>query len=244
MKIMYRIKGTISVAINWWLCDNDIPKGDQSFSNLRALLIQLFKYAISLHETLKNNPLPSIKIQTAGHEIGGKGAIIFISEINPYDFFRLRGILAIIGDMYIFLKEIKEFSKNLKNQDLFNLISNWLPSINKYRYARNFFAHLDERIGKKRYLHGVTGALKIPELGLEFTSTAEGCFYFGVSNNTVFFHDKQINEEEPTPKKISFGGDEMNKFFHQIRKIYNLLISHKTHEDLYAYPRAEELFGL
>ena len=116
-------------------------------------------------------------------------------------------MLALIGDMLCLIDEIQRISGGLNNKTLSNLIDNHRPHLKVYRSARNYFTHFNERIGSGMDAHGVTGASRIPGLGLEFGNEAQGCFYLVFSGASFYYHDKQRGELEPSPKSLSFDKD-------------------------------------
>jgi hypothetical protein len=138
------------------------------------------------------------------------------------------------GDIALVIERIKELSHELDNDKLSSLLESHLPNMKKYRYARNYFAHFDERISGNMKEHGVSGELEVPELGIKFTKDAEACFYLGFVGDTLYYHDKQRHEPKPSPKTLCLSKSDISDIFDLVKDLYNLLTSHATHADSYA----------
>lgn len=233
----------IKDAIGWWLCENCI-KQKGKFTSLEALLTYFFDLADSLYCALKEEPVEPIDKQIEWFDFkrfgikknGCRNILYIVNPLSNKDFFRLRGMLALAGDMIHIVEGLKHLHKSLDNGNnnaLIKILDSPLGSLEKYRYARGFFAHLDERMGSKIDTHGVTGELEIPELCLTFPKDAKGCFYFGFTGNTVYFHDRQLDEAEASPKSVSFDKQGMFDMFSLVRALYDLVTSHSIHAQNY-----------
>ncbi len=221
-------KYEISNAIHWWLSENCGDK-DEISRQIKPLLSFFYSYVNTLFTVLKTQPLPKAKSSKLGIESNAKYAIYINSFLSPYDFFSLRGILALVGDLYFLLKEIRKLTKELDNQNLFELLDKYLPNLKEFRYTRNYFAHFDERIGKGRGIHGVTGKLDLPEIGIRFREDALNCFYLILTGDKIYYHDKQRFEQKPTQKSISLNKESLQDIFTLARNLYDLMISHSIH---------------
>jgi len=136
------------------------------------------------------------------------------------------------GDIALIIERIKQLSHELDNSKLSSLLESHLPNMKKYRYARNYFAHFDERISDMKK-HGVTGELEVPELGITFTEDAEACFYLGFMGDTLYYHDKQFHESKPSPKTLCLNKSDISDIFDLVKDLYNLLTSHDIHAESY-----------
>lgn len=225
----------IRSAIYWWLCEN--CEGDQEArAQIRGLLEHFFYCASSLHDVLKNHPLPTVGGDVERVEISviGKCDVCIVNRLFVEDFFRLRGMLALVGDMVCVIEQVRRLSKRLDNSTLSDLLESHLPNMRRYRYARNFFAHFDERIGKGREKHGVSGKLEIPELDISYAEDAEGCFYLGFAGDTLYYHDRQRGEVKASPKSVSFNKEAMADIFSLVTDLYDLVTSHSIRAGSYA----------
>lgn len=223
-------------AIHWWLSEN-CTKHIENFMSLRTLLGHFFSLSGSLYYALK---VELVKVAGVGYWkgqnwtiIGGKHNGVIVNPLSNKDFYRLRAILALAGDMEAIARRLEELSKGLDNTALRDLLASRLPDLKKYRKARNFFAHLEDKIGTKVDTEGVTGELEVPELGLKFSKDAEGCFYFGFSGNTVYFHDKQFKEPKACAKSVSFDIQGMSDMFRLVRDLYDLVTAHTIQAGYY-----------
>lgn len=222
----------ITTAIHWWLCEN-CTEHKGVFAGISSLLGHFFSCANSLHTILAESPLPHLEGYIAGKTSSGKRGVYIINQLSPRDFFYLRGILALVGDIALIIKKMKELSHELDNNMLSSLLESHLPNMKKYRYARNYFAHFDERISSKMEKHGVTGELEVPELGIKFTESAEACFYLGFIGDTLYYHDRQCGESKPSPKTLCLNKRDMSDIFDLVKDLYNLLTSHTIHAKSY-----------
>jgi len=222
----------ITTAIHWWLCENCTEHKDV-FAPIDSLLGHFFSCANSLHTILAESSLPHVKGHSARITSSGKRGIYIINQLLPRDFFHLRGILALAGDIAYIVEKIKELSHELDNNMLSSLLDSHLPNMKKYRYARNYFAHFDERISGNMERHGVTGELEIPELGIKFTEDAEACFYLGFIGDTLYYHDRQRHKSKPSPKTLSLNKSDISDIFDLVKDLYNLLTSHTIHAESY-----------
>jgi hypothetical protein len=222
----------ITTAVHWWLCEN-CTKNKDVFARIRSLLGHFFGCANSLHIILAESPLPHVEGYNAGIRSSGKYSVYIINQLSPRDFFHVRGILALVGDIADIVKKIKQLSYKLDNDKLSSLLELHLPNMKKYRYARNYFAHFDERISGKMKRHGVTGELEVPELGIKFTESAEACFYLGFVGDTLYYHDRQKDELKPSPKTLCLHKRDVSDIFDLVKDLYNLLTSHTMHAESY-----------
>jgi hypothetical protein len=228
-------------AIHWWLADN-CTKNLEVFGKLRALLSHFFYCADSVCLTLKNHPFPAGSTSHGRVVLDGKNNMYFANMLLPSDFLRFRGMLALIGDMCLIIKETQSISASLDNDTLSNLLDKHEPNLQQYRRARNFFAHFDERIGRKMDVHGVTGKLEIPELGLAFGEEAQGCFYLVFSGDSFHYHDKQRGELKASPKSLSLNKDGLSGILDLVRDLYDLITSHTIHAR--SYPPSSSIYNL
>lgn len=222
----------ISTAIHWWLCENCTEHKDVH-ARMYSLLGHFFSCANSLHTILAESPLPHLEGHSAGITSGGKRGVYIINQLSPRHFFHLRGILALAGDIALIIEKIKRSSHKLDNNKLSSLLELHLSNMKKYRYARNYFAHFDERISGKMKRHGVTGELEVPELGIKFTESAEACFYLGFIGDTLYYHDRQNDESKPSPKTLCLHKRDVSDIFDLVKDLYNLLTSHAIHAESY-----------
>ena len=254
-------------AINQWLCEN-CKKHMENFTSLEALLSHFFSLSDSLYYALEKEPfevigggrvrtgrqiepidkeLDRVELELFGRKIAhNKRLILVVNPLSDKDFFRLRGSLALVGDIIHIVDQLRKLGKSLdggSNNELIKVLDHHIGKLNKYRYARNFFAHLDERMGKEMKIHGVTGELEIPELQLKFSRDAEECFYLGFgADGTVYFHDKQRGEAKACPKSVSFGKQGMSDVFSLVRHLYDLVTSHSKHAR--DYPPSASVYDL
>jgi len=222
----------ITTAIHWWLCEN-CTEHEDVFARIRSLLGHFFSCANSLHTILAESPLPHVEGYSGGIKSSGKYGVYIINQLSPRNFFYLRGILALVGDIALIIEKIKQLSHELDNNKLSSLLESHLPNMKKYRYARNYFAHFDERISGNMKKHGVTGELEVPELGIKFTEDAEACFYLGFIGDTLYYHDKQRHESKPSPKTLCLNKRDISDIFDLVKDLYNLLTSHTIHAESY-----------
>lgn len=234
---MEKIRG----AIHWWLCEN--CGGNQEVSEqIRPLLEHFFYCANSAYVALEVQPFPTVVGGGVSIRIGGRHNVCIVNKLSAADFFRLRGILALVGDMECIIREVRRLSDSLDNDALSTLLDSHLPNLKKYRYARNFFAHFDERIGVGKDRHGVTGELEVPELGIKFTKEADGCFYLRFQGDTLYYHDMQHGEKRPCAKSISLNSEGLLDIFCLVRDLYDLVTSHSVHAT--DYPPSESVYSL
>jgi hypothetical protein len=238
-------------AIHWWLSEN-CTRHVESFVPLEALLVHFFSLADSLYYALREEPVEVIgvgrvmtdrRIEPIDKELEREELELFgtqaafskniICVVNPLSnkaFFRLMGRLALAGAMFGVVKAMQKLSDRMDGRSLPDVLDSHLPNLEKYRHARNFFMHLDERIGTKMNEHGVTGELEIPEIGVKFSENARGCMYFGFDeNSTVYFHDKPRGETKVSPKSVSFSKRGMSDLFSLVTDLYDLVTSHTAH---------------
>lgn len=238
----------IEGAIHWWLCEN-CKKNKEAFGEIRSLLTHFYYCANSLYSVRSFFPQPNssnfIGKNKFGISSGNKG-IYIINNLEPLEFFKLRGILALIGDLVITIRQIDKLSEKLDNNILPKLIKSHLPNLEKYQDARNYFTHFDERIGKGIEKHGVTGELIVTELGLEYTKEAKGCFYLGFIGDTIYYHDKREmgpnKEEYPSPKSLSLNKNNVSEIFDLVKDMYDLFTSHSIQKE--EYPLSSLVYDL
>jgi len=252
-------------AIHWWLYENCTNQKGK-FTSLEALLDHFFNLADSLYYALENEPIDVVDILyiRTGREIepidkaierveqerfgrkikSNKNLITIINKLSPRNLLRLRSRLALIGDMINMINGLEHLHKSLNNKELVKIIENHAESLKKYKDARNFFTHLDERIGKNIDTHGVTGELEIPEIELKFSKNAKGCIYFGFAGDTVYFHDKRMKngEDKPSPKSLSFDKMGMADMFSLVKDLYDLVTSHSI--NAHDYPPSDSIYDL
>ena len=92
-------------AIHWWLCENCTEHKDV-FAPIRSLLGHFFGCANSLHTILAKSHLPHVEGHRGGIKSSGKYGVYIINQLSPHDFFHLRGILALVGDMAVITEKI------------------------------------------------------------------------------------------------------------------------------------------
>ena len=205
--------------------------------------MQAFKYANSLYAVLSKNPLPKNKTEL-NHNYGGIRSYIFQENLSPYDFFNFRGIISLIGnDLYYIVNKVMEISKKMQNKSLYKILRKNFNLFYDYRLARNFFAHMDDRLNKPE-VHGLDYEYEIPELKVKFEESAENIFYIIFGKEHLYYHDKDINELVSTPKKICLSMNRMNEIFELFREIYRLLITHTTQANIFNYPESDTIFKL
>lgn len=239
-------------AIHWWLSENS-TRHVESFLPLEALLVHFFSLADSLYYGLREEPvevigvgrvmtdrpiepidkeLERVELELFGRSVAhNENIICVVNPLSDKALFRLMGRLAVAGAMYSVVKAMQKLSDRMDGRNLSDVLDSHLPNLEKYRHARNFFTHLDERIGKDIKKHGVTGELEIPEIGVKFSENARGCMYFGFDeNSTVYFHDKpQDKEAKASPKSVSFSKRGMSDLFSLVTDLYDLVTSHTGH---------------
>ncbi|MGQ4875698.1 MAG: hypothetical protein ACP6IY_16665 [Promethearchaeia archaeon] len=222
----------ITLAIHWWLCDN-CNFNKAIFGQIRPLLIFIFNYINSIYAAIEKFHLSKAKRLNLGIESNGKLGIIIHNELSPSNFFQIRGILALVGDLYLILIETKKLSWYLDNKILFKLIKKYLPKFKAFRYARNFFAHFNERIGVNRIIHGVTGEFNLSDIGIKFGKNSIGNFYLIFNGNKIYYHDKQKFEQISSPKTLLISKNSLEYIFSLGRDLYDLFTSHKIHQTNY-----------
>lgn len=224
----------IKDAIRSWLLKNCTGEADV-FTRMQMLLEHFFYLADCLYDALKGEPIRVVGSAGWGKgiAIGGKHNACIVNRLLGPDFFRLRGMLALVGDMYCVVKGMKYLSRRLDTESLYSVLDSHEHHLMRYRQARNYFAHLDRRIGEGMGKHGVTGRLEVRELGVEFLDEAEGCFYSGYTRDTVYFHDKQPGEAKASAKSLSFSRQGMSDLFSLIRDLYDLVTSDTVHAQDY-----------
>jgi len=238
-------------AIHWWLLKN-CTRQPEIFVPLEALLVHFFSLSDSLYYALKEEPVEVIgvgrvrkdspvepidkeaervELELFGRKVAcSKNLICVVNPLSDKAFFRLRGRLALVGDVVCFAKEVRKLSDRLDGRNLSDVLDRHLPNLEKYWYVRNFFTHLNRRIGKDINKHGVTGELEVPEIGVKFSEDAEGCMYFGFDeNSTVYFHDRQSRGAKASPKSLSFSKRGMADMFSLVMDLYDLFTSHTSH---------------
>lgn len=235
--------GEIGNAINWWLSEN-CRRDPEVFGHVRGLLQHFFHCADSLYAVLQEAALPEVAgaAGVVSISVGGRYNTCVVNLLSGLDFFRLRGMLALVGDMFCVVRAVRELSDRLDNSNLSSVLDRHQQDLKGYRWARNFFAHLDDRLGAKMGKHGVTGELEIRELGLRFTRDAEECFYLGFAGDTVYFHDRQQGEAKASPKSVSVGKEGMSDVFSLVRDLYDLVTSHSIHAQ--DYPPSGSVYDL
>lgn len=238
-------------AIHWWLSEN-CTRHVESFVPLEALLGHFFSLSDSLYYALKDElvevigvghvrtdrPIEPIdkELERVERELFGrsvahnKNIICVVNPLSNEALFRLMGRLALAGAMFCVAKAMRKFSDRMDRRNLSDVLDSHLPNLEKYWQARNFFMHLDDRIGEDINEHGTTGELEVPEIGVKFSKDAEGCMYFGFDeNSTVYFHDKPRNEAKASPKSVSFSKRGMSDLFSLVTDLYDLVTSHAGH---------------
>jgi hypothetical protein len=255
----------IKDAIHWWLSEN-CTRHVESFVPLEALLVHFFSLADSLYYALREEPvevigvgrmmadrriepidkeLERVELELFGRSVApNKNIICIVNPLSDKALFRLMGRLALTGEMILVTKKVKELSKRLNERNLFAVLNNHLPNLKKYSHARNFFMHLDERIGKDINEHGVTGELEVPEIGVKFSEDAKGCMYFGFDENSnVYFHDKPRGKKtKASAKSLSFSKQGMSDLFSLVTDLYDLVTSHTSHA--HDYPPSGTVYDL
>ncbi|MHA1329190.1 MAG: hypothetical protein ACTSRH_18020 [Promethearchaeota archaeon] len=68
-----------------------------------------------------------------GIKSNGKLGILIHNQLSPYDFFHIRGILALLGDLCLILKEVKKLRLKLDINNLYNKIKEYLPKFKDLR---------------------------------------------------------------------------------------------------------------
>lgn len=257
----------IENAVYWWLLEN-CTKHIENFVSLEALLTHFFFLSDSLYYALKEEPIEVIggghvmtdrpiepndkaleraELELFGNRVAcNKNLIIIVNPLSDKAFFRLRGRLAVVGDLLHVVEALRKLGHRLDNKNLSRVLDSRWDGLEKYRYARNFFAHLDERIGKNINEHGVTGELEVPEISVKFSKDAEGCMYFGFDGNgTMYFHDKHDRYSKGAkacPKSVSFDKWGMGDVFSLVMDLYDLVASHTIYA--HDYPPSGTVYDL
>jgi hypothetical protein len=251
-------------AIHWWLSEN-CTRHVENFVHLEALLGYFFSLADSLYYALKEEPvevigvgrvradrqiepidkeLERVELELFGRKAAcSKNLICVVNPLSDKALFRLMGMLALTGEMICVAKAVRSLSNSLDGRNLSDVLDSHSGNLQKYRRARNFFVHLDDRIGKNMNEHGVTGELEVPEISVKFSENARGCMYFGFDeNSTVYFHDKQRDEAKASPKSVSFNKQGMSDLFSLVTDLYDLVTSHTSHA--HNYPPSGTVYDL
>lgn len=257
----------IKDAIHWWLCEN-CKKHIENFASLAALLRHFFSLSDSLYYALKEEPfevigggrvgtgrpiepidkeLDRVELELFGMKIPhNKRLVLVVNPLTAKDFFRLRGTVALVGDITHIVDQLRRLGESLdggRDNELIKTLDCHSAKLEKYRYVRNFFVHLDNRMGEGMKIHGVTGELEIPELGLKFSKDAEECFYLGfAADGTVCFHDKHKRGARACPKSVCFSRQGMSDVFDLVKDLYDLVTSRSVHAQ--SYPPGESVYRL
>ena len=234
----------VDTAIHWWLYEN-CTKNEKIAGQAQGVLSHFFRCVDSLYSVLRSQPLPTVPKMGGGIiSDSGTNSVWFLFPLSLLDFFKLRGLLALIGDIVCVIRQVREISDDFDNDNLSKLLDSYWSKLEKYQDARNYFTHFDERIGKGINKHGVTGELSVPELGIEFGKEAKGCFYLGHAGDSIHYHDRQRREQKPSPKSISLRIEKMTDLFDLVRNLYDLLTSHSVHAGVMKYAPSSEVYEI
>ena len=233
--------------IHWWFAENYSNKNQESIASLnedeirvrknkinqiRVLINQSFYLASSLYQIIREKGFSTRINSTPGNIIeNGKYPTTFINQIEPLQFAKLRSIIALLGDITYIMIQVKELCLEIDIQAIVDIIENSYHILNDYRKVRVFLTHINSRLGIDRCLHGVSGELDIPDIGLKFGSEAECAFFLGYNGDRIYFHDTQTKNQPASPKTVSFERESLNEFFNLFRNLYGLFISHSFHSE-------------
>ncbi len=215
------INDDVETAVHWWFAE----RNSICSPRIRYLIPEIIKNVQSLYYGLGNfdNPLnPNISFSIHSD---GKNCYYFNLPITPQKYFYLRGVIALLSDIY-FLAEILINDNNL--QELEKPLKNLYAETNKFREARNFFTHLNERLSNTTK-HGITGELST-NCGINYGSSAIGCFHLILIGNILHFTNYGKAEE------IDLSRESFEPIFEATKEIYKVITSHSVHEHSYESP--------
>ncbi len=250
----------IMERIHWWfaenysynnqegivgLYENEIRVRRNKISQIRVLINQSFYLASCLYQIIRDKGFSMRKNSTPGNLVGnGKNPTYFINQIEPLEFAKLRSIIALSCDITYIMNQVKSLCLEIDIQTIYNIIESSYHILNDYREVRNFFTHINSRLGIDRCLHGVSGELDIPGIGLRFGPETECAFYLGYNGDRIYFHDAQTKNQPASPKIVSFERESLNEFFNLFRNLYGLFISHSIHAEEFNNINPEHLYLL
>jgi len=244
--------------IHWWFAENYSYNNQESIigldedeiiirrnkiSQIRVLINQSFYLASCLYQIIRDKGFSTRINYTPGSRVGnGKNPTYFINQMEPLKFAKLRSIIALSGDITYIMIQVKNLSLEVDIQTIYNIIESSYHILNNYREVRIFLTHINSRLGMDRCLHGVSGELDIPEIGLRFGPNAECAFYLGFNGDKMCFHDAQSKNQPASPKIVSFERDSLNEFFYLFRNLYALFITHSIHIEEFNNLNPEHLY--
>lgn len=217
-KLIYR-------STHLWWAERDSRGVD---ANIRAILPFLFKTVDSLYLVTRTFPDVLLKEKTGKSVIGGRNTILIGLSVPADIYANIRCALSLVGDVYCLadqltkgtLLELAKPIEQLRNEAL------------RFRDARNFFTHLDERLGNLSK-HGVSGKAAT-KCEVYYEASAHNCFHLILSGNVLHF----TNRKRPVEAEI--GKSAYAPVFATARLLYAEVISHKVHA--MEYPLPQELY--
>ena len=232
--------GKIANATHWWVAErnfNDMGHGD--LNGVMPLLFKTFK-AIHLIYREMGSSWTRLKRYEKWHLGGKNGLDIKIPHfISDRKYLMFRSLLSLVGDIYNLLTTLKRHDLCELNEPIKNLYE----EVQKYRPARNFYTHMNERLCKYDNgirIHGVEGPL-MGANGAEYKDGSAGNIHASIMGNTFYFSER----ENPSPtkehdkaikgvlKEKRISNEEVEKMFELLQPIYIEMTSHKLHSENY-----------
>ena len=207
----------IGERIHWWFAENYSYKNQESIASLnedeikvrnnkinqiRVLLDQSFYLASSLYQIIREKGFSTGNSTPGRYRINSKNSTIFINQIEPLQFAKLRSIIALLGDITYIMFQVKDLCLDTDIQVIFDIIENSYHILNDYRKVRVFLTHINSRLGIDRCLHGVSGELDIPDIGLKFGSEAECAFFLVYIGHKLYFIVDKTKKKHHSPKHV------------------------------------------
>lgn len=160
----------VLVATNMWYLER---KGKVASYSVLLVVPFLLKVVEALNFEIKNLPLYSQRgIQDK--EIDAEYIFTLGMFLQGNGYSVLRTILSLVGDIYNSTLSLKKRG-NGSLLELKDPIERLFDSTNRFRYARNFFTHLDEVLTKMDE-HGITGSA-VTNCGIQYKEHAKGCVH-------------------------------------------------------------------
>ena len=196
----------------------------------RHLMPFLFSTLDALYATVL--PFPAVwgpKI-APGIRIGGTHNTYINLQLTPGSFSLLRAAIGLAGDAFCIAKRLTEI--NLGN--LQAPLSTLHLDLNRWRYLRNFFSHLDDRLGNLDK-HGITGS-ENTNCGIEYNG-ATGCFHLLLVGNTIHF------SSEGGAHEVDVGKESFGALLASARPLFAMLTNHDRHKASCNYPDPEHIYA-
>jgi len=222
--------GYIAQAAHWWRAENN--PDDRVF----ALMLFLYQILDALYSDVLAFPPQWAANSTLKMSMGGRTNLIITLPLSPHGLALLRSAIGLVGDAYCICQHLAKLNTANVAEDVEVL----LDKVEHLREVRNYFAHLDERIGHPD-VHGITGAAST-NCGIEYTAASVANTHLVLVGNVLHFSAKDKAAGKAIPFSVDVGRGSFSRVLHASRGIYQKLITHKLHPA--KYPPADQLYAI